>query len=112
MDTILDFLVGVIFIWFYALIVIGPFQVIAAIIRAVTMNDWNSSFGKRLTTYFKLLMGYWSAAAIAYFLIEPLNIEWLIYLFVPVLCTGLAIYYWRAIFLLYKEKNALAKENN
>jgi len=112
MDTVLEFLVGILFLWLYALIVIGPFQVFAALIRALTVKDWNSNFGKRLITYFKLLIGYWIAAAIAYYINLTLDSEWIIYLFVPILCTALAIYYWRAIYLLYKEKRALPKENN
>ena len=111
MDTILQFIFTLAYIWLYALILIGPFQVFAALIRAMTMKDWNSNFGKRLKTYFKLLLAYWVAAAIAYLIKEPLSAEWLIYLFVPILCSVLAIYYWRAIFLLYREKRALSKQN-
>ena len=113
MNTILPFVFTLAYLWCFALMIIGPFQVFAALIRAISIKDWNSNFGKRLKTYFQLLIAYWVAAGIAYFIIDPLlDAEWLVYLFVPILSSALALYYWRAIFLLYKEKRAVSKENN
>lgn len=91
--------------WLVALIFIGPFQVIAALIRAYQMKDWKSDFGRRLKKYFWMLLVYWIMAGICIFLDRPsFNSEWTFFIFVPTLCTALAIYYWRAIYLLSKSK--------
>lgn len=113
MDNLINILVNIGFIWLYALLIIGPFQVIAAIIRALCMKDWNSNFGKKLKQYFKYLVGYFFSAGITYLINEYITeIGWIIVLFVPILCTAIAIYYWSALYLYYKEKKGDSLENN
>lgn len=105
MDFLSQILIVIAYGWMFALIAIGPFQIVASILRALYLEDWKSDFGKRLKRYFKFLLAYWVAASITYFLVDfNIDMEWVFYLFVPVLCTVLAIYYWRAVYLLYKEK--------
>lgn len=105
MEILVEVLVAIAIIWSYALIVIGTFQVIASLIRAYNVEDWNNSFGERLKLYFLMLIGYWIAAGLVVLMSEVIKIyEWMVFLFVPFLCTLLAIYYWRAVYLLYKNK--------
>jgi len=108
--TIGNILGMVILLILYALIAIGPFQVIMALIRAALMKNWDTNFGQRLKTYFKMLAGYWIAAGLVY-LLTFVNQEFakLFFVFVPFLCSVLAVYYWRAVYLLYKEKRIESK---
>lgn len=112
MDLIAHLLFVIVYGWMFALIIIGPFQVLASVIRAYNLEDWTSDFGKKLKRYFQLLLAYWVAAGITYFILTlATNAEWIFLLFVPVLCTLLAIYYWRAVYLLYKEKRRIKQQS-
>ena len=109
MDIFLMILFYVIAIALFLLMPIGMVQMIGAISRSFTIKDWNSDFGIRLKTYLKLLSAYWTLAGLAWLITNFVtDIDSIGFLFVPVLCTPLAIYYWNAVHLLNKER----KTNN
>lgn len=103
MDALAELFIAIIYGWLVALIFIGPFQVIAALIRAALLKNWHSEFGIRLKKYLIMLIAYWTTAGICFLLnYKGIDIDWVFFVFVPILCTALATYYWRAIYLLSK----------